>query len=180
MKTPIVIITNLYPLPWQPTRATFNYQQFTLLNEHYDVHMLVPVAFPDWFAHRKEINQKNTKLKIVPYFYTPKFGRRFYSKLMYFSLRMTAWKWLKKIAPAKILASWAYPDGVAAEKIANKLNADFYLKVHGSDINMHASFPARANQIAKVGNQAHGILSVSQDLANKMIDIGIKEDKMKK
>lgn len=178
MKTPLVIITNLYPLPWQPTRATFNYQQFTLLNEHYDVHVLIPVAFLDWWKHIKQIKQQNTKLKIVPYVYIPKFGRRFYSTLMYFSLRVTAWQWLKRIAPTKILASWAYPDGVAAEKIAKKFNADFFLKVHGSDINMHASFPARANQIAKMANQANGILSVSQDLANKMVDIGIQKDKI--
>lgn len=179
MKAPIVIITNLYPLPWQPTRATFNYQQFTLLKEHYNVHILIPVAFPDWWKHRKQINQQSTNLKIVPYIYTPKFGRRFYSTLMYISLRITAWQWLKKIAPTKILASWAYPDGVAAEKIAKKLNTDFFLKVHGSDINMHATFPARCQQIVKMANNAKGILSVSQDLANKMADIGVKEKKIK-
>lgn len=179
MKAPLVIISNLYPLPWQPTRATFNLQQFSLLAEEFDTYILVPVAFPDWLKHRKEIPKVQTRIKIVPYFYLPKFGRRFYSALMYYSLRLSAWGWLKKIKPTKILASWAYPDGVAAEKIANKLHCQFYLKVHGSDINMHASFPERAKQIVNVANKAQGILSVSQDLANKMVNLGVEAQRIK-
>ena len=178
MKQPIVIITNLYPLPWQPTRATFNFQQFSLLAEAYDVHILVPVAFPDWFKHRHQAVSNNAKVKIVPYFYLPKVGRRFYSTLMYYSLRLTAWSWLAKIKPHKILASWAFPDGIAAQKLARKLSCDFYLKVHGSDINMHATFPARAKQITRMANQANGILSVSQDLANKMENMGVESKRI--
>lgn len=177
MKQSIVIITNLYPLPWQPTRATFNYQQFSLLAEEYDVHILIPVAFPDWFKHRKQIKPESN-IKIVPYVYLPKFGRRFYSTLMYWSLKLTAWSWLKRINPTKILASWAYPDGVAAQKLATDLNCDFYLKVHGSDINMHATFPARCQQIVKMANHAKGILSVSKDLADKMINLGVEQQKI--
>ena len=173
MKTPLVIISNLYPLPWQPTRATFNFQQFSLLADEFDIHILLPVAFPDWFKHRKLIDRSNTRVKIVPYLYLPKFGRRFYSTLMYYSLKMTAWHWLKNIKPEKILASWAFPDGVAAQKLAKKLQCEFYLKVHGSDINMHTLYPARAKQITRMANQAKGILSVSQDLANKMTDLGV-------
>jgi len=177
MKQSIVIITNLYPLPWQPTRATFNFQQFSLLAQEYDVHILIPVAFPDWLKHRKQIKPESN-IKIVPYVYLPKFGRRFYSTLMYWSLKFTAWSWLKKINPTKLLASWAYPDGVAAQKLATDLNCHFYLKVHGSDINIHATFPARSKQIVKMANHANGILSVSKDLAKKMTYLGVKEEKI--
>jgi glycosyltransferase involved in cell wall biosynthesis len=178
MKSPLVIISNLYPLPWQPTRATFNFQQFSLLAQEFDTYILIPVAFPDWFKHRKQITKEQTRIKIVPYFYLPKFGRRFYSTFMYYSLKLMAWRWLKKLQPKTILASWAYPDGVAAEKLAKKLQCQFYLKVHGSDINMHASFPERAKQIVQSANQANGILSVSQDLASKMIDLGVEPQRI--
>ncbi|MCI2282229.1 glycosyltransferase [Colwellia sp. MSW7] len=50
--------------------------------------------------------------------------------------------------------------------------------MHGSDINMHATFPERAQQIVSMAKQAKGILSVSQDLANKMVDMGINKDKI--
>jgi glycosyltransferase involved in cell wall biosynthesis len=179
MHEKLVIITNLYPLPWQPTRATFNYQQFTLLATKMDVYILIPVAFLDWFKNRKQINQRNERIKIVPYIYLPKIGRRFYGTLMYWSLNLLAGKWLKKIAPTKVLASWAFPDGIAAQKIAKQLNAEFYLKVHGSDINMHTNFPARAKQIVTMANKANGILSVSYALANKMIELGVERKKIK-
>lgn len=179
MPEKLIIITNLYPLPWQPTRATFNYQQFSLLAEHYDVAIVVPVAFPDWIKHRRNIDNNDANLKIIPYFYLPKFGRRFYSLFMYWSLKLFAGKWLKQQKPNKILASWAFPDAVAAAKIAKQLRASFFLKVHGSDINMHATFPARAKQIVTMANQANGILSVSQDLANKMIAIGVNPEKIR-
>ncbi len=179
MKQSILIITNLYPLPWQPTRATFNFQQFSLMAEQKNVHILVPVALPDWYKHRHLIDRDNDRLKIVPYFYLPKFGRRFYGALMYWSLQLVAGNWLKELKPTKILASWAYPDGVAAVKIAKSLQADFYLKVHGSDINMHANFPERAKQIVAMANQTKGILSVSQDLANKMVRLGINKSLIK-
>lgn len=175
MKQKMLIITNLYPLPWQPTRATFNFQQFSLLAEQMDVYILIPVAFPDWVKHRHLIDRHNERLKVVPYLYFPKFGRRFYPALMHWSLHVLAGHWLKKLKPTKILASWAYPDGVAAHSIAKSLKADFYLKVHGSDINMHASFPERAKQIVAMANQANGIISVSQDLSDKMVALGINK-----
>jgi len=179
VKEKILIITNLYPLPWQPTRAMFNFQQFGYLEERAEIFYLIPVAFPDWWQHRKEIKNQKPNIKYVPYLYIPKCGRRYYAKLMQWSINLVANSWIKKIAPAKVLASWAYPDAVAAIEIAKKFNADFYLKVHGSDINMHARLPERAKQITAMANQAKGILSVSQDLANKMVAIDINKDKIK-
>ena len=178
MPEKIIIVTNLYPLPWQPTRATFNYQQFSELSKHLEVYILIPVAFPDWFKNRKVISKDNSRVMIVPYLYFPKMGRRFYSFLMYWSLWLMAGRWVQEIAPSKILGSWAYPDGVAAHKIAQKINADFYLKVHGSDINMHASYPSRAKQIVRVANNAKGILSVSSALASRMTEIGVDKSRI--
>jgi len=178
VKEKILIITNLYPLPWQPNRAMFNYQQFGYLESRADIYYLIPIAFPDWWKHRKECEDVKNNIKYVPYIYIPKVGRRFYGKLMQWSLNIIANSWIKKISPTKILASWAYPDAVAAVAIAKKFSTEFYLKVHGSDINMHAQFPERAKQITKMANYAQGILSVSHDLANKMVTMGINENKI--
>lgn len=177
-KDKLLIVTNLYPLPWQPTRATFNFQQFGYLEEHCQVSYLIPVAFPDWWANRKQLPADQSKIRYVPYFYLPKFGRRFYGKLMQWSLSLFAGHWIRSTRANKVLGSWAYPDGIASHAIANKLNAEFYLKVHGSDINMHAQYPERARQIKYIANASEGILSVSQDLAEKMANIGIDKNKI--
>tara|TARA_R110000772_G_scaffold34729_1_gene84160 strand:- start:841 stop:1977 length:1137 start_codon:yes stop_codon:yes gene_type:complete len=177
-KPPLVILTNLYPLPWEPNRATFNRQQFAQLDDHFDKSVLVPIAFPDWFAHRKEINQTEN-LRYVPYFYLPKFGRRFYSVMMFASIMLHSGLWLMRKKPKKILASWAFPEAVAASWISKLFNADFYFKVHGSDINLHGKIPARAKQIVAASKRAVGILSVSQALADEMITMGIDKEKIR-
>lgn len=176
-KPTLVIISNLYPLPWEPNRATFNRQQFTQLNDDFNKNVLVPIAFPDWFAHRKAIKQTES-LRYVPYFYLPKFGRRFYSVMMFTSIMLHSGLWLKRKQPKKILASWAFPEAVAASWISKLFKCDFYFKVHGSDINLHGKISARAKQIVNASKRALGILSVSQALADEMISMGINKEKI--
>jgi len=176
-KPSIVIITNLYPLPWEPNRATFNRQQFSQLDDTFEKSVLVPVAFPEWFSHRKEIKQ-SANLRYVPYFYLPKFGRRFYSTMMFISIMLHSGWWLFSKKPKTLLASWAFPEAVATSWISKLLNCPFFFKVHGSDINLHGKIPARAKQIVNASKKAVGILSVSQALADEMISIGVNKEKI--
>lgn len=173
----LVIITNLYPLPWEPNRATFNRQQFAQLDDEFDKSILVPVAFPEWLSHRKEIKQTEN-LRYVPYFYLPKVGRRFYSVFMFLSILMHSGWWLVNKKPKIILASWAFPEAVAASWLSKLFSCRFFFKVHGSDINLHGKIPARAQQIVKAAERASGILSVSKALANEMVAMGIEQKKI--
>lgn len=172
-----MIITNLYPLPWQPNRATFNRQQFDLLKDEFNVSLMIPVAFPEWFKYRKKIQQTD-RIRYAPYFYIPKMGRRFYSLSMFFSLLLHSGAWLKKRKPNIIMASWAFPEAVAASWLSKLFHTKFFFKVHGSDINLHGKIPARAKQIVKASRKATGILSVSKALAKEMTLIGINSDKI--
>ena len=176
-KTKLLIITNLYPLPWEPNRATFNRQQFDQLEDEYELSYLIPVAFIEWIKNRKSITQTNNK-RYFPYFFTPKIGRRLYAVYMFLSMLVHSSLWLKNTKPKKILASWAFPDAVAACWLSKLFNCDFYFKVHGSDIDIQCQNKARAKQVVTMSKHAKGILSVSQDLANKMVKLGIAKDKI--
>jgi len=176
-KETLVIITNLFPLPWEPNRATFNRQQFSQLDEKFNKNVLVPIAFSEWFFHRKEIKQTEN-LRYVPYFYLPKVGRRFYSVFMFLSILLHSGWWLFTKKPKVILASWAFPEAVAASWLSKLFSCRFFFKVHGSDINLHGKIPARAKQIVKAAKRASGILSVSNALADEMVDMGIEREKI--
>ena len=176
-KPSLVIITNLYPLPWEPNRATFNKQQFELLNEDFDLSILIPVAFPVWLKNRKNIHQSTNK-RYVPYFYIPKIGRRFYSITLFLSILFHSGLWLKKRKPKTIMASWAFPEAVAANWLSRLYKTSFFFKVHGSDVNLHGKIPARAKQIVNAASNAKGILSVSKALANELINIGVESKKI--
>lgn len=177
-KPSLVIITNLYPLPWEPNRATFNKQQFELLQDDYDLSILIPVAFPEWFKQRKQIKQ-SSHTRYIPYFYLPKIGRRFYSVFMFLSIVLHSGIWLKKRNPSTIMASWAFPEAVAASWLSRLYKTKFFFKVHGSDINLHGKIPARSKQILAAANTAQGILSVSKALAHELEIIGVDPKKIK-
>ena len=43
----ILAMTNLYPNPFQPNRATFNRHQFRLLAEKHSLRVISPIAWTD-------------------------------------------------------------------------------------------------------------------------------------
>jgi len=176
-KRSIVIISNLYPSPWEPNRATFNKQQFALLDDDFDKSVLVPVAFAEWFKNRKSFEQTE-KLRFVPYFYTPKFGRRFYSVFMFLSIMLHSGFWIKRKKADIMFASWAFPDAVATSWISQFFKTKFFFKVHGSDINEFAKVKSRASQIKKAANSALGIVSVSQALKDEIVKLGVPSRKI--
>jgi glycosyltransferase involved in cell wall biosynthesis len=97
---------------------------------------------------------------------------------MFLSILMHSGWWLLNKKPKIILASWAFPEAVAASWLSKLFNCRFFFKVHGSDINLHGRIPARAKQIVKASKHASGILSVSQALAEQMITMGIDKNKI--
>jgi glycosyltransferase involved in cell wall biosynthesis len=177
-KPTLLITTNLYPLPWEPNRATFNRQQFALLESEYNVRLLIIVPFLTWKKQSAfQFNSENTFF--LPQLYTPGFGRRFYSHWLLLSIKLFAGKWLARKPPHKILASWAFPDAVAASKLVKQFNAKFYFKVHGSDINLHGNFQSRAKQIKSASLVTSGIIAVSNALKQKLSAMDIDKSKIK-
>ncbi len=178
-KPRILAIGNLFPLPWEPHRGSFNRQQFERLEQYYTVEYVVPVAFIEWFKKRGQIKTNTDKTRhYIPYLFTPKFARGFYSYWMYFSLLFFAMGIIKRFKPDLLFVSWAFPDGVAVSKLAKKLGLPFILKVHGTDINDFIDTPSRSKQIVNACQQASSILSVSQALKDKMVNYGVDENKI--
>jgi glycosyltransferase involved in cell wall biosynthesis len=77
-----------------------------------------------------------------------------------------------------ILATWAYPDVVAAARIARELGVPLVAKVHGSDINELATFPRLRRQIRWALSEAHRVIAVSRALGDKLRELGVPEDRI--
>ena len=71
---------------------------------------------------------------------------------MFLSILLHSGLWLRKRNPNTIMASWAFPEAVAASWLSRLYNTNFFFKVHGSDINLHGKFLARAKQILSAAN----------------------------
>ena len=179
----ILVLTNLYPSPWEPNRATFNRQQFGFLSNWYEVHFLVPIAWPEWlkrqFERKKLVNSiVDGTARYTWFFYTPKIGRSFYGLFMFFSLLLNSFVWVRKNKVDLVLGAWAYPDAVAGYLFARLLGKKFILKVHGSDINVLAQSKIRALQIRYVANSAEYVLAVSHALKRRLVALGVNEQKI--
>lgn len=181
----LLVITNLFPLPWQPDRATFNRQQFDRLSAVYKISFLVPVAWPNWFSNVaregsrcfNSITHKN--IRYTWYFYTPKLGRFLYGIFMFMSLVSNSIIWIYRNKPDLVIGCYAYPDGLAACLLAKLLRKNFLLKVHGSDINIQTNSVIIRMQIQYIASQATGILAVSEALKDKLVDMGVDKEKIK-
>jgi len=175
-KPSLLIITNLYPVPWAPNRASFNKQQFDLLTENSTVNIILLLAWTEWFNHRKEC--KNTQnIKYCPYFYIPKFGRRLVPFFQFISLLFML-PWIKNHKPTTLMASWGFPDAVAVSRLNRFLKLPFFVKVHGTDVNENTQFSARKKSMKKWLNKADTIFCASNALLKSLQSIGIKEEKL--
>ncbi len=179
----LIVITNLFPLPWQPLRAAFNRQQFKRLAQKRDVSVLVPVAWPQWFKNGRIFPLMNvttnefSSFRYACYFYTPGVCRIFYGIFLFFSL-LIHWRWFRREKGTCLIACWAYPDGVSSALLAKLLKIPFLIKVHGSDINVFAQDKLRAKQMKWAMEKSEGVISVSQALKDKIVSMGVREDKI--
>ena len=175
----ILIITNLYPLPWEPNRATFNKQQFDRLSARHNVRVIVPVAWREYWSNRPAIKSSDDEsIKYICYWYTPKLFYTFFGIFMTISILIGASKWIKKQPVDTILGSWAYPDGYAAQQIAKKLSKPFFIKVHGSDINLLAKEGKRRKIIARLCAASEHVFTPSDALKEKVKQLGIDVSKV--
>lgn len=175
-KKTLLVVTNLYPVPWGLNRASFNKQQFDLISEILVIKLIVLLPWKEWLSHRNEC-KASQNIKYCPYFYIPKFGRRLVPFFQLLSLIFFL-PWIKKQQPSAILASWGFPDAVAVSMLNKFLYLPFFVKVHGTDINENSQFPARSCLIKKWLNKAQTIFCASQALADVLHSQGIDKQKL--
>jgi glycosyltransferase involved in cell wall biosynthesis len=172
----LLVVTNLYPVPWGPNRASFNKQQFDILSNTLPVKIIILLPWKEWLNHRSEC-QSLPEIKYCPYFYIPKFGRRLVPAFQCFSLLFFL-PWIKKQQFSAVLASWGFPDAVAVSMLNKFMKLPFFVKVHGTDVNENTQFPARTRLMTKWLNKAKTIFCASQALADILNRQGIDEQKL--
>lgn len=181
MKENIIFFSNLFPLPWQPGRATFNKQQVEHLSKFYNIYVLVPVYWTTWLRNRKcsdEINVGGIRVEYFVCFYIPGFARSLNAIFMYFSIISQKRKWLNSVNAKCLFLSWAYPDAVAGTLVAKLLKLPTIIKVHGNDVNVQTTYLLRWLQIKWAFKNSKFIISVSKTLKKVLIDKGITEEQI--
>jgi glycosyltransferase involved in cell wall biosynthesis len=173
MRLKILILTNLFPTPWDPLRGAFNRQQFERLGQRHDVEVLTAVDFRERLhGVRGEVQVDNLRTDHFVFVYPPRFGRSLHALTWAISLMLQRWRKLRRSGYDVLLLSWAYPDAAAAAWLARRLGIPYVVKVHGSDLNVSANFPLRRAQIRSALKPAGAVIAVSRALAEKAVAIG--------
>lgn len=185
MRPRLLIITNLYPTPWEPLRGTFNFQQFNHLAKDLDIQLIVPISWKERLQYR---NQKKLALTPHPlqgnavyplYWYTPGMLRGSYGLSLWASLQAQCRNWIRKFQPDYLLSSWAYPEGTAGTRIARELGIPAFVKVHGSDVNISGQHPSVKHKIKAWGEQVKAVAAVSSNLKHKLQQLGVPASKIR-
>jgi glycosyltransferase involved in cell wall biosynthesis len=173
-----LVLTNLFATPDQPTRGTFNQQQFAQLQQCHDLVIAVPMPrrWPGVFTNEAASSWTTASgSSAVAYrvWHPPKIGRLLNAWWLHrvsrtlLKPRLEAWK------PQFVLGSFAYPDGVAAVMLARSLGVPAIIKVHGSDINLMARDPLIRLQLRWAFRRAAGVVAVSRALIDRMRQLGL-------
>lgn len=172
-KRAITLFTNLYPNPWQPNRATFNKQQYNELESVYKIKPIVPIPWLEYFKNRKTI-KSSTEYKHVlyfPFFYVPGLFRRLNALFMTLSILVNIKPAIALKKSDTVIASWAFPDGVACGFLSRVFSFKLYIQCLGSDVNFHSQQAFKRRQLQSAFNKAKSVITVSNALENKVREI---------
>lgn len=185
----ILTVTNLYPNPYQPLRATFNRQQLRHLAQAHPVRVIAPIFWDAELKARRggaaalprnrQVTLDGLTIDHPRYYYTPKVLRHRHGHFFERSIRHTFERAVAEFRPDLVCVPWAYPDAWAVTQLARKARLPVVAKVHGSDIRMLEGDPKRQRLTAEAMGRANGVIAVSQDLANRVIGLGARADRVR-
>src|SRR3989338_7435738 len=184
----ILVFTTLFPNSKMPNHGVFVKDRIVNLSKLYDIRVIAPVPyFPKlninkrWFAFSQippEEYIEGVRVYHPRYFITPKFFRSLYGIFMFLSA-LTFVKRLKREFDFDIIdGHFIYPDGLAAVLLARTLGVKATLTARGTDINWYPKFKIIRRQIRYALRNAASIISVSDDLKDKMIGLGARYEDM--
>jgi glycosyltransferase involved in cell wall biosynthesis len=182
----ILGVTNLYPNPYQPGRATFNRRQFSALAARHEVAIISPILWTDELAARwagaprlpagRRVTCDGITVDHPIYYYTPKVLRSRYGHFFRRSIREPFERAVAEFRPDIVMSTWAYPDGWAAVDLGQRAGLPVAVKVQGCDI-LNGGFgldrqPGRKPKTIEAVLRADLVIAVSRHLADRVVDLG--------
>ena len=186
MSQSLLTISNLYPRPDQPQRGLFNAQLFSAVGNCQahpaDESRITNICLvPEWRVWRwKRIRgwqdpyADGLNTRYVPVWYLPVLGRNMNWRTY---IRGLACYGAEFAECDSVLATWLYPDGVAAAQMAKGAQKPIWLKVHGTD-RFHLKHPARRKRILAACDYAKGIICNSHFIKQELIASGLSASKL--
>lgn len=192
MSLHVLTLSTLFPDMTRPNFGVFVERQTRELasREGVQVTVIAPLGIAPWPLSRMK---HYADLSILPdverwrnvTVYRPRFtvfpgtGGRFHVAAMTRAL-LPLVKRLHAEQPIDVIdASFFYPDGPVAARLARALGIGFSIKARGSDIHYWGRQRATRKSVIRAGQHASGLLAVSEAMKRAMINIGMDEENIR-
>jgi glycosyltransferase involved in cell wall biosynthesis len=187
----VLLVTNLYPTPVEPTRGIFIHQLAKRLRALCDVTVVCPLPwFPAlplprvaarWRAFSgvpAEYTIDGVEVYSPKYPLLPRVSEGIHASLMRSTLSGAIARLHAKHRFDVINAQWLYPDGVAATRIGERLGIPVVLSALGSDVNVFVTEPRKWKQISRSLRSSAAITTVSRDLKQRLVAESVPESRI--
>jgi glycosyltransferase involved in cell wall biosynthesis len=177
----LLVLTNRFPRPANPTVATYNLVQCRAMAKSHDVRVVAPVPWTEEardLLHRRlpvrehrsfgGLEVHHPSVLFLPRAMLHKFGEQYLR-----SVRATVMRVAREQQPDAIFSCWAHPDGWAAVQIARELGVPVIVKVIGSDVLVATKDRRRRALIADTLIGADAVVAVGEDLAKHVVELGV-------
>lgn len=181
----IVFFSNVHPNPLAAQKGTFNGALVRALGEQHDVHVVCPISWIERLRAFRTSVPKNTihlegsvTASYPIYWYPPTVLRSHFDQFMQWSIQKRLLRELRAFRPDAILSYWAHPDGTVALRTARALGVPAITMVGGSDVLLLSRRGARRRVILNTLRQSDAVITVSEDIAEKLIADDVPEQQV--
>jgi glycosyltransferase involved in cell wall biosynthesis len=153
-----------------------------------DLRVVSPVAYfpplkihPRWYPN-SQISRRDVvdglPVDRPRYLMLPKTNGRFTTALMYRGIRRSV-RHLRQEFPFDVVdAHFVFPDGVVGAHLAREHGVPLVITARGVDLREFPKYPVPRRQITWALQQATQLIAVSEELAQKMVDLGADRSKI--
>lgn len=187
----VLLFTNLFPTPVDPTRGVFIDQLVRRLREHVDLTVMCPLPwFPKWPFLRTLKNwypfsqiPERYEVDGLPV-YSPKYpliprvSEAFHASAVFLGAARTVARLHHEKKFDIINGHWLYPDGVVAAWLAALMEAPLVLSGRGCDVNHFLNRWEKRRPILKALERAKKVTVVSEALRARLIHENLPSEKV--
>jgi len=192
MSLRVLTLSTLFPDITRPNFGLFVERQCRELasRDGLEVTVIAPVAVPPWPLSRhsryapllslpKEEHWRTLIVHRPRFAILPRFGARLHVAAM----TRAIWPLVRDLhnqAPFDVIdASFFYPDGPVARRIAQRLGIPYSVKARGSDIHHWGRIPTTRKAVRSAAADAAGLLAVSAAMKRSMAALGVDAEKIR-
>ena len=176
----ILFLSNVFPDAAQPSRGTYNLQTCRALAKEHRVRVIAPRPWTEVLrgrlqGKRDSPGDADIEVSYPTYWYPPKILREHYGDFLWRSIQPEVRRLEQEFRPDAVLSYWAHPDGEAAVRLARRFGVPAAVITGGSDVLVLTNCPSRGERVRWVLQNADAVLTVSNGVQKRVIDLGVDE-----